>query len=561
MEYVVFAAALAAFLAFVAIKGIWDEHKTKKRFITWLKENYGTLPERKYKPEEFTACESFFRKHKTEGQIDDITWNDLNLDEVYKSMNYTYSSAGDEYLYYVLRTPCYTLEELQKRERLIAYFREDQEERIRLQVVCSRLGRTGRYSIYDYLDNLDTLGERNNRKHWLINFLFLPAVALCFIRPSYGLLALVLLSVWNMIAYFREKEEIEPYIVSFAYIMKLLKTTDDILAKAVPEYVEEAEILKNTRKEFFHFKRGSFWLMSSGRMSGSGNPLDIILDYFRMVFHIDLMKFNSMLSEVRRHTKDVDRLISVIGYLEVMIAVGAYRERRKDGYCVPELIPGKAVLQAEQIYHPLIEKPVKNSISADRGVLLTGSNASGKSTFLRTVALNAVLAQTVHTCMADRYYGGFFRIFSSMALKDDLYQGESYYIVEIKSIKRILDASVQSSIPVLCFVDEVLRGTNTVERIAAATQILKSLAGGNVLCFAATHDIELTQLLHQEYDNYHFEEEIADKDVHFSYQLFAGKATTRNAIKLLKVMGYQEEIIKKAERMAEQFTENGVWKA
>lgn len=86
----------------------------------------------------------------------------------------------------------------------------------------------------------------------------------------------------------------------------------------------------------------------------------------------------------------------------------------------------------------------------------------------------------------------------------------------------------------LCFVDEVLRGTNTVERISASTEILKSLSAEQVLCFAATHDVELTELLAKEYDNYHFEEEIVEGDVRFNYRLLTGKATTRNAIKLLE---------------------------
>ena len=111
-----------------------------------------------------------------------------------------------------------------------------------------------------------------------------------------------------------------------------------------------------------------------------------------------------------------------------------------------------------------------------------------------------------------------------MALRDNLAGGESYYIVEIKALKRILDMTEQrtkeNTPPVLCFVDEVLRGTNTVERIAASSQILRSLSERGVLCFAATHDIELTELLKDYYTNYHFAEEICDGDVVFNYQLF-----------------------------------------
>ena len=147
-----------------------------------------------------------------------------------------------------------------------------------------------------------------------------------------------------------------------------------------------------------------------------------------------------------------------------------------------------------------------------------------------------------------------------MSLKDDLTGGDSYYMVEIKSIKRILDqAARKDARPVLCFVDEVLRGTNTVERIAASTQIMKMLARRHTLCFAATHDVELTKLLASEYENYHFEEKIEEDDIFFPYLLVKGPAVSRNAIALLKMLGYDESIIEEAEAMAERFLKSGSW--
>ena len=147
-----------------------------------------------------------------------------------------------------------------------------------------------------------------------------------------------------------------------------------------------------------------------------------------------------------------------------------------------------------------------------------------------------------------------------MALRDDVQGGSSYYMVEIKSLKRILDMIQQESEnPILCFVDEVLRGTNTVERIAASTEILRSMSNENCVCFAATHDIELTHLLEDSYENYHFSEEIADNDISFSYKILEGRATTRNAIKLLGIMGYNNEIIKEAEETAQNFIDTGRW--
>ena len=146
-----------------------------------------------------------------------------------------------------------------------------------------------------------------------------------------------------------------------------------------------------------------------------------------------------------------------------------------------------------------------------------------------------------------------------MALRDDLANSDSYYIVEIKSLKRILDAVDKTGRPVLCFIDEVLRGTNTVERIAASSEILKNLNTGRALCFAATHDIELTHMLEHLYSNYHFKEDVKDNDVIFNYRLYEGRAVSRNAIKLLGVLGYDENVITKADETAKRFLDTGVW--
>ena len=145
-----------------------------------------------------------------------------------------------------------------------------------------------------------------------------------------------------------------------------------------------------------------------------------------------------------------------------------------------------------------------------------------------------------------------------MALKDNVLSNESYYIVEIKSLKRILD-SVDDSIPSLCFVDEILRGTNTIERIASSSEVLKSLSEDNCICFAATHDIELTYLLEDKFNNYHFEENITDNDIRFDYKLYKGRAESRNTIKLLSFMGYSDEIVKRAQERAEKFVCTGKW--
>ncbi len=549
------------FAAFALALFLLDAYRTRraeKRFMESLYGDCGRLVQKEYAPERFVRIGSYFQRHPSPRQLDDITWNDLGMDDLFKRMNYTLSASGEEYLYYTLRTLKQEEEELLHLEDVVGFFAEHPDERVKVQMQMNKLGHTGKFSLYDYLDNLDYLGERSNRKSLIQDLLFLPFLALLWVNFPIGILGLVALMVYNITTYFKEKNEIDPYITSFAYIMRLLDVCGELEKISISVCGKEWERLRLHRNAMQAMRRNSFWVMDPGRGQASGNILETVLDYVRMVFHVDLIKFNRMLKHLRDHVEDVDALIGVVGFLETAIATGLFRSSLEEGWCLPVFEENGKGLSMEAGYHPLLSRPVKNGINAERGVLLTGSNASGKSTFLKTVAINAVFAQTIHTCTADSFHSVLYMVYSSMALRDDLGSGESYYIVEIKALKRILDAAKEGG-RVLCFVDEVLRGTNTVERIAASTQILRSLRGSNILCFAATHDIELTRLLEGEYDNYHFSEEVRDGDVMFDYKLQEGRATTRNAIRLLELMGYDKGIIEKAYRQAECFMETGEW--
>ena len=187
----------------------------------------------------------------------------------------------------------------------------------------------------------------------------------------------------------------------------------------------------------------------------------------------------------------------------------------------------------------------------------------------RTVVMIVDCSASMQTLEGGRNYFDHARSWA-VALTDSLQDGESYFIVEIKSLRRILEASedsrpgtartgTETCNPVLCCIDEVLRGTNTVERIAASAEILRCFAKTKTLCFAATHDLELTGLLGDVYDNYHFSEEIVDGDVRFSYRIMPGPSTSCNAIALLNALGYDKSIVEQARARADRFLADGTW--
>ncbi len=557
MEYLILTGVLFSLLVLLFVREGYQAKQRRKRFVQSLYENFGKLPVKEYTLESSAHIAGYFQRHTEEGLLDEITWNDLNMDDIFKRMNYTHSATGEEYLYYLLHKTNHTLEELQHFEELVRWFAEHADERVTLQCVLHDLGFSGKYSMYDYMDNLDFLGNRSNVKNHILNLLYIPLAILVPIRMSVALAAICFLSVYRIVTYFAEKREIESYIVCFAYVTRLIQAGDKISKQKLDCARKELEDVQNYLADLKGISKGFGVVSSVGNPNTSGNPLEIVMDYVRMIFHVDMIVFNRMLHQLMSKMEQVDKLNTILGQLEAAVCVSSFRASLVNGYCVPDLTEGKGLL-LEEGYHPLLTDPVKNSIAAQRGVLLTGSNASGKSTFLKTVAVNAILAQTIHTCTAKVYKAPVWTIYSSMALRDNMESGESYYIVEIKALKRILDAQKRGE-QVLCFVDEVLRGTNTVERIAASTEILKSLAMGDVICFAATHDIELTHLLKQDYDNYHFEEEIKEGDISFPYKLLRGKATTRNAIRLLEMIGYSPEVTKQAMERAEDFVKTGTW--
>ncbi len=545
---------VALIVVFFIAKGIYTNRLAQKNFRYTLQDSYGSLPKKEYNEKQYRSIQTYFRKTPTDNSIDDITWNDLEMDLEFVRMNHTYSSAGEEYLYYRLRNPKKSIEELNHDEEVIRYYTENEEERINTLLAFRKLGKTGNYSIFDYLDYLKNVTGRSNLPHIMSLLWYVASIGLVFVNPFLGIVAFLVVLIYNMATYAKIKGEIEPYYTSILYVSRIVNAVD-AMKSTPPECISENMArLKKHRKLFAPMMRKIGWLSTSQQ---DGNLSNIMFIYLNMMFHIDLMIFNGIVGNIDKHKNEIHEMLEDLGYIESSIAIAYYRASYEN-WCVPEFTQEKH-FDAEELYHPYLDEPVANSLHCKRGVLLTGSNASGKSTFLKTVALNAILAQTIHTVHAKEYSSCLFRIMSSMSLRDDMESGDSYYIVEIKSLKRILDAVREDGLPVLCFVDEVLRGTNTVERIAASEKICEYLESRNSMCFAATHDIELTHLLEEHFDNYHFSEEVIGNDVVFSYKLNAGRATTRNAIRLLKIIGFDDSIVESAEALAGHFVKEGSW--
>lgn len=543
----------------IAIAGVIISRNAKKNLYYKLLASFGQLPKNDYSYEEYESISHFFKNTLKDGEdyIDDITWNDLDMDKIFMMIDNTHSSIGRDGLYKILRKPVTDKAELEKREQLIEYFDTHEKERTRIMMCFAGMGFVRKISVSDYMKNLFELKAGSNIFHYMMWLCIVIAVLYTFlVDPITGVMLIIAACGMSIITYYKLKSRIDSYFECVRQIVTMVDAAKKIKALNIDELSEYNDFFDETIHRFAGIMHGSFVVVSGKQNNGSIG--DVIMEYVKMFTHIDLIKFNSILKNFNRNYEHVTEMMDTLGYIEAMISVASFRHLLPY-MCTPEFADGSS-MKIKDVYHLALNSPVANSLDESKPVLITGSNASGKSTFLKSVAINALLAQTVNTCPAEEYSAPFYRIYSSMALSDNIEAGESYYIVEIKSLKRIVDAVCKPGAKILCFIDEVLRGTNTVERIAASSEILKNLASNGVMCFAATHDIELTHILEDYYSNYHFTEEVKDDNVVFSYLLQKGRATSRNAIKLLKIIGYDNAIIDNSKRRADDFINTGVWR-
>ncbi len=546
-----------AIIALIIICFLIDLYSNKKKFKIKKREiinSYGKevdIDDINYKMKNVST---YFR-NKNEESIDDITWSDLSMDDVYKKINNTQSTAGKEILYYILRNPIKDIEILNKRDNLIEYFRNNEDIRLELQLDFAKLGDSN-----DPNATLCLFIEDDNTKSKLLLYRVLrvlPIISIILTASNKSFLFFALLSIGLniFISYKNKTEKIDTG--GFTYLIKSLNVAYKIKDKNIKEIDENIHDIKEDLERVKKIKKKSVTSNPNSMMS----ELNVFSEYYNMIFLSELIAYEKVKETIINNKIYLKNIYEYVGTIDALIGIASFRDSL-EYYSKPNLKISNNresnLIEFKEIYHPLIEDPVTNSLKVKGGVLITGSNASGKSTFIKSIAINQILAQSIFTTCAREYNSSIFNIYTSMALKDDVLNNESYYIVEIKSLKRIIEKS-RDIVPCLCFVDEILRGTNTIERIASSSEVLKHLNKSNCICFAATHDIELTYLLEGEFENYHFEEEITDNDIMFDYKLNPGRAKSRNAIKLLSLMGYKDEIVNNANNRAENFVKTGKW--
>ena len=291
---------------------------------------------------------------------------------------------------------------------------------------------------------------------------------------------------------------------------------------------------------------------------GLAGPLHTAINYLTLW---DLHVVLGLDRAVAQHRAQLRNALWATGQLEFLTSLAVYAWETSDAI-FPSVEPESSPLQLtiDDGRHPLIAptEGVANSVNlgaAPHTYVITGSNMSGKSTFLRMTGCNLVLAQIGAAVPARSMRLTPLQLMTDLRIRDDLARHESYFLAEVRQVKRMVEATGRHE-PILALIDEPFRGTNSAERVAAAVSVVRSLTRGGGLHMVATHDEALTSLADgKTIANFHFAEKFDSEELVFDYRIHDGPSQTRNALRVLQMEGFPAELITEANQLARELTQ------
>lgn len=493
------------------------------------------------------------------GFVDDRTWSDLGMDEIHDRIDVCFTIAGRNELYRTLRHALPPESVLADRAQLLELFSSNSAERLRIAQALARIGEERDADPATLL-----WGEEAQPDDLYPLFIGMclfsigAIVTTAAFDLTLGIIAIVVAFFSNMWIYYRKARHLSVHIPALRVLSRMTEAAKRLDWYGLPE----------ARKHTGGAKRAYAWLLTGAPSPAptlSGDITEVFFLYLKMFFQIDLIAYNRIVRTIGRNEEAYRALYQGIGSVDAVFALASYRARRRrtcdaeraDGNEAPgtdearggdaRLAPASDIgIHLDGAYHPLIAKAVPNTVGLDPpGAIVTGTNMAGKSTFLRMVGINVLFAQTTGYAFAKVYRAPRFRIMSSIEKHDDIEEGKSFYYDEAERIYTMIEETGTGE-QTLLLIDELLSGTNSLERESASVAILHYLADRRALTIAATHDVAIARGVADRYSLHYFTDSADENGLTFDYKIHDGVVQTRNAIKLLRLIGYPEDVIETA---------------
>ncbi|MDH5476225.1 MAG: DNA mismatch repair protein MutS [Cyclobacteriaceae bacterium] len=481
--------------------------------------------------------------------ISESTCQDLDFEELFMYVDRTSSVLGQQYLYSTLRT--ILKDNSIGFENLIKHLNKNSKTKESTILELSRLNNPGAYYIQRLIfgDNLP-----KPKWFWVLPILSNISIITAILSFFYPVMVLVLLPIAaiNIFIHFWNKNNLLSYSNAIPQLLILYQVASNLLTSNA--IFERTERIKESKKVLRKIVKSTILFKGESKMFDEYG-LEFFFDLIKGAFLIEPIMLFGLIKKLNENKSAINNLFIAVSRVDVALSIASFR-KSLPYYAIPTFTTQNKSLFANEIYHPLITNPVSNRLEINdrKSILISGSNMSGKTTFIRTIGINTILAQTINTVCCKEFVIPRLKIHSAIRISDNLLDDTSYYYAEVKRIKELLIES-ESESQNLFLLDELFKGTNTVERIASGKAVLSYLNREDHLVLASTHDIELTDYLMDSYHYYHFSDTIQNNLLTFDYKLKEEKLNDTNAIRILEINDFPNTVTDEAKTIAKDMIE------
>jgi hypothetical protein len=466
--------------------------------------------------------------------VDDKTWKDLEFDRILSTLDTTVTPIGSQYLYKQLRTYSDETCELLK---------DDQPLREEIQVTLAHLRDDAHADIADLLFGPPPQKPKHHVAVYVGSAAAALALVAAFLLPFGIWLFLAALAV-NLGVLYVLAPQIRTGSNALKKMARAIGVAERLSNIRTQRSVPQLTRLVASRSERSEIRR-KFKRFAIDRDTPA---VGYVYVWLELILLLDLLVYISTVDTFNLHRAHLVETYELLGSLDAAIAIACFMHRVPE-HCHPRIV-ADALIDIQRGHHPLIANPTSNSVRLDgKSALVTGTNMAGKTTFIKMVGTNVVLGRTLGVCLASSATLPRSSVMACIHGEHSIASGKSHYFAAIETILSFLVAAERGECRVF-LIDELFRGTNTTERIAAAKAVLEALSG-HAQVLVTTHDVELQSLLGQRFDMFHFQEN-PDLEEVFDHRIRPGAYWGTNAIRLLAKVGFPRAIIEEATRLAQQ---------
>ena len=522
----------------------------KKRKLKYLRSIWGKYIEKYRNLDLIASYHNLLKEKEKNNYVDDKTWDDLNFDSIFSKIDRNISGIGQQFLYHSLHKYENDTDILRKKFDTISVLKTDRELREKIQMNLFRISNITSYFIPHLLLDKSIPYAKFYPLFYLCSFVSLVSLLLIPFEGIFLFIAIGIL-LTNLILNKIFSNKIYKYFAGFSGLNSLIISAISLCKIRTNNDIRELKSLqqKNGLLNSLKKKLGYFVIDKE-----SLNELAVvIIEYLNLFLLFDIIAYYRSVNTLLKHQDEIHTVYQDVAKLDIYISIASYLEETGT-FSNPEFNE-TGIIGFDNLYHPLINDAVPNTLNnLKNSALITGSNMAGKTTFIKTIGINFILSQTFYFCLAVRLTIPKYIVKAAIKREENLVDGKSYFFTEIEQLKHFIELSEEDH-KYLFLIDEIFRGTNTIERLASSTAVLKYLDMKNRV-LVTTHDIELQESLDDNFKMYHFSEQVENDKYFFNYKIQEGPCSSGNAVKLLEIMNYPASVTKEAKMIVEKLSQN-----